>query len=159
MSESHIGATLYISTTLPATNNAAGFEALTWVQVNGLIQEPQLGKTDAMIDVPNQTTGFTTGVKGAGVGMDSQAQFEDVASDAGQAALIAAAQSYPGKVAVKIGYGTGTDNALETGDPVTYSQGVAHSYQRNQGNTTSYRGFQVGFRQNATAVEATQPGV
>ncbi|MCT4369116.1 hypothetical protein CLG85_001660 [Yangia mangrovi] len=157
MSDSHIGATLYISTTLPATNNAAGFEALTWVQVNGLIQEPQLGKTDAMIDVPNLTTGFTKAVKGAGTGMDSQAQFEDVASDAGQTALIAAAQSYPGACAVKVGYGTGTDNALQSGDPVVYAQGIAHSHQRNQGTTTSYKGFQVGFRQNATAVEATEP--
>ncbi|NDV52107.1 hypothetical protein [Salipiger sp. PrR003] len=157
MTESHIGATIFISTTLPATNDAAGYEALTWLEVKGPIQEPQLGKTDAMIDVPDLTTGFTTAVKGAGTGMDSQAQFRDVPNDAGQAALIAAAQSYPGKIAVKIGYGTGVANALTTGDPVTYSQGVAHSYQRNQGNTTSYRGFQVGFRQNAPAVDATEP--
>ncbi|MCA0961145.1 hypothetical protein [Salipiger bermudensis] len=157
MTESHIGATLFISTTLPETNDAAGYEALTWMQVNGLIQEPQLGKTDAMIDVPDLTTGFTTAVKGAGTGMDSQAQFRDVPNDAGQAAIIAAAQSYPGKIAVKIGYGTGTDNELTTGDPVAYSQGIAHSHQRNQGNTTSYRGFAVGFRQNVPAVEATEP--
>ncbi|MBR9841434.1 MAG: hypothetical protein GYB50_26810 [Rhodobacteraceae bacterium] len=157
MSDSHIGATLYISTTLPATNDAAGFEALTWLQVNGLIQEPQLGKTDAMIDVPSLTTGFTTAVKGAGTGMDTQAQFSDVASDAGQAALIAAAKAYPGSLAVKVGYGTGTANALQTGDDVVYAQGIAHSHQRNQGTTTSYKGFQVGFRQNAVAVEATEP--
>ena len=155
--DSHIGATIYISTTLPATNDATGFEALTWTQVNGLIQEPQLGKTDNMIDVPDLTTGFDTGVKGSGAGSDSTMQFRDVASDTGQTNLIAAARSYPGSLAVKIGYGTDTANALQSGDEVVYAQGVAHSYMPNQGNTSSFKGFEVGFRLNAVSVTGTEP--
>jgi hypothetical protein len=161
MAESHIGATLYISTTLPATNDAAGFEALTWTKVGGLIQEPQFGKSDEMIDVPSLSTGYSTAVKGMGSGMDSSMQFRDVASDTGQASLIAAATTYPGECAVKIGYGTGAagadGNALATGDIVHYAQGVVHSYQRNQGTGTSYKGFQVNFRQNALAVTDAEP--
>lgn len=155
--DSHIGSTIYISTTLPSANTEAGFEALTWVQVNGLIQEPQLGKTDNMIEVPDLTTGFDTGVKGSGAGMDSAMQFRDVASDTGQASLISTAKTYQGDLAIKIGYGTGTDNALTTGDEVIYAQGVVHSYARNQGGTGSFKGFQVSFRQNALEIEATEP--
>lgn len=155
--DSHIGATIYISTTLPATNDASGFEALTWTQVNGLIQEPQLGKTDNIIDVPDLTTGFDSAVKGSGAGSDSAMQFRDVASDTGQAALIAAARSYPGSLAVKIGYGTGAANALTTGDDVVYAQGIAHSYMPNQGTSSSFKGFEVGFRLNAVSVSDAEP--
>lgn len=155
--DSHIGATLYISTTLPATNDTTGFEALTWTQVKGLVQEPQLGKTDGMIDIPDMTTGFTQGTKGGGAGVDSETMFRDVPSDAGQTAIIAAAQTYPGDCAIKIGYGTGTDNALATGDKVKYAQGVVHSYVENQGSDTSYKGFTVGYRSNAVPVHGTEP--
>lgn len=158
MTDSHIGATLYVSTTPPATNDPAGFAALTWTQVNGLIQEPQFGKSDEMIDIPDLTSGFNTAVKGAGAGMDSPIQFRDIPGDAGQAALIAAATTYPGICAVKIGYGSGPapTYVLQAGDEVAYAQGVVHSYQRNQGTTTSYKGFQVNFRQNAISVQGTE---
>lgn len=153
----HIGSSIYISTTLPATNDAAGFEALTWTEVNGLVQLPQLGFTHSMIDIPDLKTGKDSAVKGAGRGVDTQMMFREVASDTGQTSLKTQGDDEDGVLAIKIGEGSGTGAALTTGDPVQYAQGIVHSYLPNQGNSTSYEGFSVSFRQNEVTVVATEP--
>jgi len=82
---SHIGKRLFVAQALPATNNAAGFEALTWVEVKGWQVLPQLGVSHAAIDVPDGASGFTQGLKGAGTGNDSTMTVRKIAADAGQA--------------------------------------------------------------------------
>ncbi|MEX0301952.1 MAG: hypothetical protein AB3N24_05965 [Leisingera sp.] len=161
MTQNHIGKTIYVSKALPATNDAAGFEALTWVQVKGLITLPQLGTTHSMNDIPDLSTGFTTATKGAGQGVDTNMTFREVDGDTGQADLIGQADDNDGLLSVKIVNGTGADSghgpAPVAGDKVEYAQGIAHSHQPNQGDNSSHEGFQVGFRQNAKTVKATQP--
>lgn len=159
MSGSFIGTTLYISTTLPATNDAAGFAALTWTKVNGLQTAPQFGVSHNDIPVPDLQTGFTSGVKGAGTGNDSTMTFRAVAGDTGQAALRTAADAGGdgGNIAVKVGIGSGTAQALVTGDPVQYAQGYVHSYVENQRTDSTHEGFSVNFRQNALTIEDTEP--
>jgi len=159
MTESHIGATLYISTTLPATNDTAGFESLSWTKVSGLIQEPQLGLSHSAIDVPELESGFTQALKGAAQGNESTITFRDVDGDTGQTDLLSAARGRPGDVAIKVGYGTGANYALTSGDEVKYAQGIVMSPLLNQGGNDSYKGFQVTFRQNAEEVIGTEPGV
>lgn len=153
----HLGYSIYMSATLPATNNTAGFEALTWTEINGLQQLPQYGVRHDMIDIPDLKTGFADVEKGMGRGVDTTIMFRDVASDTGQANIKTQAEDEDGAIAIKIGKGTGTGKALQTGDVVYYMQGIAHSYLPNQGNATSYEGFQVGFRQSAPTVVATEP--
>lgn len=158
MTANHIGKTIYVAAAAPATNDTAGFEALTWVKASGVITLPQLGVTHSMIDVPDLQSGFTSAVKGAGQGVDTTATFRDVdGGDTGQDNLKTAAESQAGILSVKIVTGSGTDNAPVTGDPVEYAQGIAHSYQPNQGDNSTYEGFSVGFRQNASTVTGTEP--
>jgi hypothetical protein len=159
MTGSHIGKTIYVAEAVPATNNAAGFAALTWVKVNGVQTLPQLGVSHSNIDVPDLQTGFTTGLKGAGAGNDSTATFRLVASDAGQADVrgLANAGGAGGAGSIKIVKGTGVDQAPETGDLVQYAQGYFHSYMEVQGDDSSHEGFSVNFKQNGLTVDATEP--
>ena len=111
MVKNHLGKSIFVSAANPATNNAAGFEALTWTEVAGLQQLPQLGITHAGIDVPDLKSGFTGAVKGAASGKDTQMVFRAVAGDAGAAILLAQANDNTGDLSVKIVDGSGTDNA------------------------------------------------
>jgi hypothetical protein len=160
MSGSNIGKTIFVSPAVPATNNAAGFAALTWTKVNGVQTLPQLGVSHANIDVPDLQSGFVAGVKGAGTGNDSTATFRQIAADAGQVAVRTAANAGgdAGAMSIKIVSGSGVDQAPVSGDPVQYAQGYVHSYLENQGSETTYEGFSVNFKQNALTVDATQPG-
>lgn len=153
----HIGKTIYVSAALPATNDATGFEALSWTKAAGVQQLPQLGITHAMTEVPDLESGFTKAVKGAGVGRDSEMTFRTVASDSGQGIIKTAAEGDEGVLSVKIVRGSGASNAPVTGDPVQYAQGIAHSYVENQGNDTNHEGFTAGFRQNEPTIDATEP--
>lgn len=159
MTGSHIGKTIYVAEALPATNDAAGFAALTWVKVNGVQTLPQLGISHSMIEVPDLQTGFTTGLKGAAAGNDTTATFRNVASDAGQEDVrnLANASGTGGAGSIKIVKGSGAAQAPVTGDPVQYAQGVFHTYLEIQGDDTSHEGFSVNFRQNGLTVDATEP--
>lgn len=159
MTGSHIGKTFYVASALPATNDAAGFAALTWVKVNGLQTLPQLGFSHANIDVPDLQTGITTGIKGAGSGNDSTASFRDVPGDAGQEDVrdLANAGGTLGAGSIKIVKGSGVAQAPVAGDPVQYAQGYFHNYIEIQGDDSSHEGFSVNFKQNALAVVATEP--
>ena len=159
MTASHIGKTIYIASAAPATNDAAGFEALTWTKVSGVQTLPQLGASHANIDVPDLQTGFTQGIKGAATGNDSTATFRDVDGDAGQTSIrgLADAGGDLGTGSIKIVKGSGTNQAPVTGDPVEYAHGYFHSYVKIQGDTTTHEGFSVNFRQNDFTIEATEP--
>lgn len=157
MTNNHICTSLYIATAAPATNNKAGFEALSWGQVNGLIQGFQFSISHAMIEIPDLLTGFTTAVKGAATGTDSQAQFRHVPADTGQATMLTQSNDNDGIVSIKMGVGSGANGALAEGDPVIYAQGVLHSHLPNQPTTTSFEGFSVSFRTNDFAVIDVEP--
>lgn len=155
--KNNIGKTLYISAALPATNDATGFEALTWTKVNGVQSLPQLGVSGANIDVPDLQTGFTAGVKGAMSGNESTVSFRRVDSDTGQALAETTANSAEGVCSIKIVRGSGTAQAPVTNDPVQYAQGYLNSYLEIQGDTTTHEGFTVTFKQNGLTIDDTQP--
>lgn len=156
---SHIGKTIYISDAVPATNTAAGFEALTWTKVNGVQTLPQLGVSHNDIEVPDLQTGFTAGIKGAGTGNNSTMTFRDVPGDAGQAELrsLADAGGTGGNGSIKIVKGSGVAQAPVAGDPVQYAHGYFHSFSEVQGDDSSHEGFSVNFRQNALTVVGAEP--
>jgi hypothetical protein len=158
MSKSNIGKTIYVAEALPATNNEAGFDALTWVKVNGLVSVGSLGVSHSNIDVPDLQTGFTTGVKGAGTGNDVSIVFRTVASDAGQEDVrnLANAGGAAAVGSIKIVRGTGASQAPAVGDAVQYAQGYFHTYTENEASDTSYEGFTVQFKQNAATVDALE---
>lgn len=153
----YIGATLYVSAALPATNDAAGFEALTWVKVEKNTTLPTFGFTHNLITADPLETGITEKVKGMGAGQASDIACELVDADAGQVLLRTVARDAQGNMSFKIGFGTGVGNALTTGDEVIYAQGIGHSYREVEGNGTTSRGFIVTFDQTLVEVEATEP--
>lgn len=159
MSQPHLLKAIYVTAGVPATNDAAGFAALTWTRVAHPVTGPSFGISHANIDVPNLETGFTLGAKGAGSGVDSSMAFASVASDTGQALL-----KTLGEAGGAEGYGSIKLARIETpaGEPATgaaveYATGYFHSYTENAADTTSYEGFSVNFKQNNTAVKATEP--
>lgn len=155
--ENHIGKTLYISAALPATNNAAGFEALSWTKVNGIQSLPQLGVSGANIDVPDLQTGFTAGVKGAMSGNEATFSCRKVDSDTGQALVQSTANSPQGLCSIKIVRGSGAAQAPVAGDPVQYAQGYLNGFLEIQGDVTTHEGFEVNFKQNDFSVEDVEP--
>lgn len=157
MTQNNIGKTFYVAEALPTANTAAAFAELTWVKVNGVQRIGGIGITHAGIDVEDMQSGFTTSMKGAGAGTDSEATFRDVPADAGQAALQRLGEGKHGLGSVKIVRGSGVGEAPVAGDPVRYAQGYFHSYTPNEDSVTSHEGFSVAFRNNAVAVDATEP--
>lgn len=155
----NIGKSIFYSTTLPATNDAAGFEALTWTELEHGQTYPQFGITHANIDVSDLKSGFTSGTKGAGSGVDSQGSCRIVGSEltTNQLAFKALCDGAGGDIAIKIGTGSGTDKAVVEGDRVVYAQGYVHSYQENQATDSTHEGFVYNFKQNAPDVVDTEP--
>ena len=149
---------LYVATALPATNNAAGFNALTWVKVNGPSVLPKFGMSHNVIEVPDLETGIKTGEKGMASGVEATISVREIASDTGQTTLRTQALDSAGIASLKIvRKPSGASNAPATGDKVEYAQGFLHTYEPNENSGESYTGFTVSFRQNLATVYATQP--
>ena len=153
----YIGATLYVSAALPATNDAAGFEALTWTEVGGVTQLPSFGFTYSLITADQLKSGITDKVKGMGVGKASTMACELVDADAGQAIIRTLSRGTAGNGSVKIGFGTGVDNALVTGDEVEYAQGIVHGYEAVDATGSASRGFTTTFDQTFVEVNDAEP--
>jgi hypothetical protein len=156
-----IGLTLYGVAGVPATNNKAGFEALTFVQLKGTQMLPSFGVTHGNIDVSDLGTGFTSGVKGAATGSDSTFTFHGTGADTGVATAIVAANNEAGLYSLKIVRGTGTDSgdgpAPVAGDVVQYAQGYLHSYVLNPKDDASFEGGTINFKQNDVTVDDVEP--
>lgn len=156
-----IGKSIFFSSTLPATNDKAGFEALTWVELEYPQTLPQFGISHSNIDVEDLKTGFTKGVKGSASGVDSQGSCRIVDSElaTNQATFAALCKAAGGDVALKVVTGSGTAGAAATGDPVVYAQGYVHSYQENQATVSAYEGFVYSFKQNEPEITDVHPTV
>ena len=156
-----IGLTLYGVAGVPATNDKAGFEALTFVQLKGTQMLPKFGVTHSNIDVSDLGTGFTSGVKGAASGNDSTFTFHGTGADTGIATGIVAANAQSGLYSLKIVRGSGTDSgdgpAPVAGDVVQYAQGYLHTYDLNEKDDSSFEGGTISFKQNDFTVDDVEP--
>lgn len=147
----YIGSVVSVSPGVPATFDDAGYEALTWTVVAGLVSAPIPGMETATIDVPDLTTGITKREKGASIGRETEMAFRDVPGNAGQANIKTyAAPAYGAEVSVRIVLPNGTLTHI-------YMTGIMYSYMQNEGTTESYRGFVVTFSQNYEEVLAAAP--
>ncbi len=148
----YIGTIVSVAPGIPATFNKAGYEALTWTVVNGLVAAPIPAFETATIDVPDLATGITKREKGASVGRETEMAFRDIGTaDTGQTNVQTyAAPTYGAEVSVKV-------VRPGTGNTHTYMSGIMYSLMQNEGTTETFRGFTVTFSQNYAAVEATAP--
>lgn len=156
MTRTHLGKQVWIATGVPATNDAAGFEALTWVRVNGFVGGLQLGFSANNIDIPDMGSAITLGAKGMRSGNDSTINFRNVASDTGQTNIRTYANDSTSAHSIKV-ISAAIDAVAETGDPVQYAQGYFHSFTENEISEDGYEGFSVNFKQNAPTINATEP--
>lgn len=156
MTTNDIGWAVYVDDDLPATNNDAGFEALTWVRVNGVQSIGEFGFVHAGIDVEDLGSGFTQQVKGMGSGMETPMVFREVAGDTGQTNMKTIADSQEGLCSIKL-VKQGNAATPATGDPVFYAQGIAHSYKFREKSGSSHSGFSVVFRNNDVWVVSSEP--
>lgn len=153
----HIGKQVWIATAIPATNNAAGFEALGWTRVNGFTGGLQLGFEAENIDIPDIASGITLGAKGMRTGADSEMSFRRISGgDDGQTALKTAADGVSSTGSVKV-ISAGVDVAAVAGDRVQYAQGYFHSFMEMAIEEGGYEGSTVNFKQNRQTVEAVEP--
>ena len=154
--QNDIGKTMYLAMEHPATNDAAGFEALAWVKVNGIQSIGERGIAHEGIDVPDLQTGFTSQVKGGGAGMDTTLVFRKVDDDTGQMNMKTMAEGDDGNVSIKLVEGSDANQEPVAGDPVEYAWGIAHSYRPREASISSYKGFSVIFRNNALWIDTTE---
>lgn len=145
---SAIGTRLAIATGLPATFDEAGYEALTWAEIGGLVDAGAIGDEDESVEIPNVTTGRTRVVRGAKKGMRTRASFVVVTGDAGQAAVIAAA-------ATTNEFSFRVSDPGQTAAPEYYVSGPVFNLQRNERSTTSYLGMSFEFADNYGIVSGT----
>lgn len=144
MSTSDITTKFYIATGLPASFTKTAYEALTWVQVKGIVSIGTTGVTDAITDVPDLETGFSKGIKGARAGTETPVVMREIKADPGQVAFKAACGAFV-EYSFKI---------LEPGASaeVEYISGLPHDWQRNERSTTSYAGFTASVRSNYPSI-------
>lgn len=140
MSEIHIESTVAIATGTPATFDKAGYEALTWVFVNGMVEAPSFGTTHADIAIPSLATGRTAIRKGASTGQNSSLAFSEVSADPGQAAVLAASLAATGEYSLRL---IDADVAV-----AEYCSGIIKDYLPNKPTTSSYTGASANFVPN-----------
>ena len=156
MTKTHLGKQVFAAAGIPATNDDTGFEALTWVRVNGFVGGLQLGFEANNVDIPDLAEGVTLGAKGMRSGNDSTASFRNVASDTGQTNVKGYANDASSAHSVKI-ISAGVSVDAVAGDAVQYAQGYFHSFLENEIAEGEYEGFDVKFKQNAATVNGTEP--
>lgn len=157
-SRNHLGKTLFFAAGNVA-NTEAGFEAVTWLELENGKSYPQFGVTHSNIDVEDLKSGFTKGIKGAASGVDSQGacNIDDSTLSANQATFKALCADPNGLICFKIATGSGTDKAVVAGDVVTYAQGYVHSYTPEQATVSTSEGFTYNFKQNDEDITSVEP--
>ena len=160
---SHIGKSFYYAVAAPATNDAAGFQALTWVKVPGYSGGFQFGGTHADIDNPDMEQGKAPTLRGMASFNESTGSFRrrDGAEGTAQDTFIGLIRA--GLVhSIKIARGSGSampdgGKAVVTGDQVEYAQGYFKADMDEPQTDNTREGFTVPFKQNDYSVKSTEP--
>lgn len=122
------GVKLYVSAALPATENAAGYEALNWTEVAKATTIPAYGPTAAVVTLQPLSTGVDEKYGGF-INYGSVAvEAAFLAEDAGQALLRANALQPNTQIAVRVEYPGNQDD---------YTIGKCFSGTKNPGSANS----------------------
>lgn len=150
MSGIDIGTTLAIATGLPATFTEAGYEAMTWVNIVGLVSIGELGDDNEAITVPDLTAGRIRTLKGAATGTTvAVALRAPIAGEVitGQTNVRAAAAATTGaEYSFRITDASGNSE---------YVSGVVMSFKRTERTTSSYEGYTFSVTANYPIVTGT----
>jgi hypothetical protein len=151
MSSEEIGTKLAIAEGLPATRDAAGFGALTFEQINGIVSIGARGFSNAAINVPDLETGISTTLKGEETGNTVTVTCRTIPGDDGQADAKAACEARGGTSGEYSWRETKPDGR------VNYYTGPAMSLEDNEASVSSYEGFTFQVALNGRKVEVAAP--
>lgn len=152
----HKGKQVWLASGRPATNDAAGFEGLTWVRLNGYTGGLQLKMDGSSAEVEDLALGVTLSGRGMDSGVASEITFRRIASDDGQTLVGTITATCSGAASVKV-ISAACGSAPATGDPVEYAQGYLMGAGGNEiAGSEAVLGM-VTFKQELPSVAATQP--
>jgi hypothetical protein len=141
-----IGSTIFIATGAPATNNKAGFDALTWVEIEDVTS---LGSFNVEQNTAENTpvkTGFTQSVKTSTKGVAAPLAFIGDGTATGQAAVKAACAAST-QFSIKVIEATGTNYKA--------ASGIFYSYTDNEISADMELGATCTFLANALPIDAS----
>jgi len=135
----NIGTTLSIATGAPATEDATGYNALTWVKIVGVLTVPQIGDTQGDVTSSLLETGRVKHSNGEKTIGNLTITVKDESPDAGMTAVIAAAGAGTTH-SFKAAYANGTTKQF---------YGLVANYQVNEASTSTEAGAQFEIRPNS----------
>jgi len=115
------GTLVYVSSSLPATHDQAGFEALTWTLVNEVTEVGEYGRDYDTIEHAPINTRIIETIKGNYKEGGLPLSFASVPADAGQAVLLTASEA-DNDISVKI---------VRTDGQTDYNIGKVFSFKPN----------------------------
>lgn len=145
MGKSNVGTTLSISATAPATEDQAGYEALTFTQVGGVISVGEFGDSYEAAAYTLLETGRTTTTKGAVSGGTAAVVYIPDSADAGQ-------------IIVDAGLDLDSDYSFEVVRPdglTEYMQGRIMSRPNSSAEASSVRQRTFSIAVNTATVEVS----
>lgn len=146
MSISYIGSTVSLVAGLPGTFDKAGYEALQFVEIKGIVDMGELG--DQQNDIAIDTLiGRVEHVNGSSDLGEIQCSYNFILNDAGQDIVRAAA-------------GTNTAHSFRVVDldgQHLYFHGILANLQDNPRNTTNFKGETFTIRGNSPVLRTTAP--
>lgn len=140
-----IGSTIHIATGAPATNNKAGFDALTFVEIEDVTSIGAISIEQQTSESTPVKTGFTQSVKTSSKGAAMPIAFIGDGSRAGQAAVKAACEA-SGAFSVKIVNADSTNYKA--------SSGIFYNFANNEISADVEVGATVQFIPNAPFIDA-----
>lgn len=141
------GTKLYISAALPATEDAAGYAALSWTEVAEVVDIPEFGKTFNLVTHNPLGDRKTVKRKGSYNSGSLAVQLGRVTSDAGQAIALAALESDTGySFKVDLNDGVTTNTLLNF-------PGLVMSYTANVGTVDTITGSNMTLEIDGDVVE------
>lgn len=123
-----IGTKFYVASATPASDNATGYAALTWVEVGYISEVPEYGPEYSEVNFTPLATGIKAKYHGELDYGSISLPFALAESDAGQTAL-KAAMTNKARVSFKIEFPKLATTS--TSGPINYTQGKVFSFTRS----------------------------
>lgn len=145
MTTTSIGGTLHVVAAEPATENAAGYEALTFVEIGEVVSIGAIGDTSEDVTVTKLKDGRTEHFNGAKDGGSVPVTCVRETGDAGQAI-------------VESGANTNTTHSFKIVDPdgtAFYFYGRLANVQTPERTASTYEGLTFEMRRNSGTVKVT----
>ncbi|WP_299945358.1 hypothetical protein [uncultured Ruegeria sp.] len=142
-----LGTGLKIATGRPATEDQAGYGALVWTDIEGVISLPERGDTITDVSEPTLKDGRVEHFNGAKDGGVLSVPIKFIEGDAGQVALVAAA-------------GTNTVYSFQEVDSdgveAHFYYGRVQSVMRREATPNSFKGYSASLAVNSDRFTGTE---